>query len=105
MSKDDIAMLERLVQGALRPDLTLLLDAPVAQALERARLRNEGQQTDRFELERTAFFDKVRETYLARAAAESWRFRVIDASQSLATVTDAVRSAIQMFANEAVRNG
>lgn len=105
MSKNDIAMLEQLVQGTLRPDLTLLLDAPVAQALERARRRNEGQQTDRFELERAAFFDRVRATYLERAAGEPRRFRVIDASQPLAAVTNTVRSAIRMFAEEALRNG
>ena len=104
MSKSDIAVLEDLVQGALRPDLTLLLDAPVEQALERVRRRNEGRQTDRFELERAAFFEKVRATYLERAAAEPQRFRVIDASQSLADVTDAVRSAIHLFATKTSRN-
>jgi dTMP kinase len=104
MSRADIALLEQLVQGTLRPDLTLLLDAPVEQALERARRRNEGQQTDRFELERTVFFERVRATYLERAASEPRRFRVIDASQPLDVVTDAVRSAIRLFV-ETGRNG
>lgn len=92
-----IASLERAVQGTMRPDLTLLLDAPVEIALARARRRNAGAQTDRFELERATFFERVRETYLARAAAEPDRFRIIDASQSLTIVGTAVAEALRPY--------
>lgn len=104
MPAANIAVLEDLVQESLRPDLTLLLDAPVEQALERARRRNEGQQTDRFELERATFFERVRSGYLARAAKEPQRFRVIDASQPLADVSATIRTALQIFLNEVPRN-
>jgi len=76
---DDIAALERLVHGDLQPDLTLLLDLPVEQGLRRASKRGES---DRFEEESRAFFERVREAYLQRARSAPERFAVIDASGS-----------------------
>jgi len=81
-----IRQLEIMVQGARTPDLTVLLDAPVAQALRRARQRNAGAAADRFESERADFFARVRNAYHARAAAEPDRIAVIDAAQSIAAV-------------------
>jgi dTMP kinase len=82
LSIDTIGQLETMVQGVRRPDLTLLLDAPVEQALRRARQRNPGSAADRFESERVEFFERVREVYLSRAASEPQRIAAIDASQS-----------------------
>ena len=82
-----IAELERWAAG-IKPDLTFLLDVGVAEGLARARSR--GGEPDRIERERSDFFERVRATYLARAAAEPARFRVIDASQP----ADAVRRAV-----------
>jgi len=81
LGPDPIRQLENMVQGMRRPDLTILLDAPVELALERARKRNAGAAQDRFERERGEFFERVRSAYLARAAAEPGRFGVVDASQ------------------------
>jgi dTMP kinase len=83
LAEDHIRQLETMVQGARRPDLTMLLDAPVPQALKRARHRNAdaGADADRFERERAEFFERVRAAYLSRAAAEPGRIAVIDASQ------------------------
>jgi dTMP kinase len=78
-----IAELESMVQGALRPDFTVLLDAPVEKALARARRRNAGAPADRFERERSEFFERVRNLYRARAAAEPERFAIVDATQSV----------------------
>ena len=80
VSREWIAALEREVQHGLQPDITFLLDAPVVIGSERAKARN--QQTDRFEAEKHSFFEKVRLGYLALAEAQSYRFRVIDASFS-----------------------
>ena len=77
-----IARLEEMVQGPRRPDFTLLLDAPVAQALHRARQRSPGAVEDRFEQEREEFFARVQRVYRARAAAEPDRIATIDAGQS-----------------------
>ena len=78
-----IARLEQLVQGDFRPDLTLLLDVPVEVGLARASDRSDP---DRFEQEQVAFFERVRQAYLERAAAEPQRYRVIDAAQPLENV-------------------
>jgi dTMP kinase len=86
LSLDDIRRLETMVLGARRPDLTVLLDAPVPQALQRARQRNAGAAADRFESERTEFFERVRAAYLARAAAEPLRIETVDAAQPVDAV-------------------
>jgi len=78
-----IALLEQLVQGELRPDLTLLLDAPIEIGMERAQKRS---AFDRFEAEKISFFTRVRNMYLSRAAQQSERIKVIQANQSLVNV-------------------
>ena len=80
MRTDLIAELEVLVQGSLRPDLTLILDIPVELGLKRATERSEP---DRFEREQVEFFERVRQGYLAIAAADPDRCVVIDASLPL----------------------
>ena len=87
-----IESLEEWVQGARRPDLTLLLDLPVARALERARRR--GAATDRFESQRVEFFERVRRAYLERAAREPGRIVVIDAAGPPEQVAHAMSRAI-----------
>jgi dTMP kinase len=86
-----IAELERWAAG-IRPDLTFLLDVGVAVGLARARSR--GTALDRIESEQVDFFERVRAVYLARAAAEPQRFRLIDASQSAGAVLGAVTGAL-----------
>jgi dTMP kinase len=100
MPRDQIAVLERMVQHDLRPQLTLLLDAPVELAMRRARARNAEQGNaagDRFEREQTSFFERVRAAYLDIAEAEPQRVRVIDATREVAIVEADVRSAIASF--------
>ena len=92
---EGIAQLERMVQGGRRPDLTLLLDAPVEQALRRARQRNNSAPQDRFESERVEFFERVRAAYLERAAAEPERIAVIDAAQPSDAVFSQILSALR----------
>jgi dTMP kinase len=88
---DVIAALERIVQRELRPDLTLLLDAPVDVGQARAAARGVA---DRFESEQRAFFERVRAAYTERAQREPGRFRVIDAAQSLPAVQEQLRAAL-----------
>lgn len=83
-----IAALESLVQGTMRPDMTLLLDMPVAAGLARANARGE---LDRFEQEEMAFFERVRAAYRERAEAYPGQYRVVDASASLETVQRDIR--------------
>ncbi|MCH8175845.1 MAG: dTMP kinase [Proteobacteria bacterium] len=79
-----IAGLESLVQGELKPDLTIILDLDPRIGMQRASERGE---LDRFEREQIEFFDKVRQTYLDIAAADPERCVVIDAANDLATVS------------------
>lgn len=87
VSRDLIAALETLVQGELRPDLTVLLDLPAAQGLQRS---STPAGTDRFENERLEFFERVRVAYLEQARREPERVRVIDATQPLERVSEEV---------------
>jgi dTMP kinase len=81
-----LASLAQQVQGALEPDLTLLLDAPVALGLARARARKGAAAADRFVTQGEAFFERVRQRYLELAAAAPRRFLVVDASASMEEV-------------------
>ena len=83
-----------IVHPDLQPDLTLLLDLPVAVGLTRASNRNGADGPDRFESEQHAFFERVRATYLDRSKREPDRFRVIDAAGSVDEVSDAIRAAL-----------
>jgi dTMP kinase len=83
-----IETLERTVVG-LQPGLTLLLDLGVVE--RRARTRGRDLYPDRIEREHDAFFERVRDTFLARAAAQPERIRVLDATRPAADVAaDAV---------------
>ena len=92
---EHIRQLEVMVLGVRRPDVTVLLDAPVEQALQRAQQRNAGAAADRFESERAEFFERVRNAYLARAAAEPARIAVIDASQTVNEVAAQVLAVLE----------
>ncbi|HTV77383.1 MAG TPA: dTMP kinase [Steroidobacteraceae bacterium] len=91
LDRTPIESLAQLVHADLQPDLTLLLDLPVATGMARAQARR--GRADRFEQEQAAFFERVREAYLqlARTAA---RFRIIDAAQDLPTVQAGVAQAL-----------
>lgn len=86
-----IATLEAFVLGDLQPDLTLVFDLPVEIGLARAARRG---ALDRFEQEQRAFFEAVRQTYLDRAQAVPTRYRLIDASRSLAEVQAELRTLV-----------
>lgn len=79
------------VHGDLWPDCTLLLDAPIGVGRERAAQRS---TPDRIEQEHADFFERVRQAYLERAAAEPDRFRVIDATAELAVVQRRIAAAL-----------
>lgn len=78
----------------VRPDLTLLLDLPVAEGLARAGARGAA---DRIERENDDFFERVRAAYRARAQAEPSRFRLIDSSQPVDAVRSAACAAIDAY--------
>ena len=84
LGAEPVAALERLVQGTLQPDLVVVLDAPVEVALGRMRARRGA--ADRFESERSEFFERARRCYLERAKAAPARYAVLDASGDVEAV-------------------
>ena len=84
-------LIDRLTRDACRglaPDRTLVFDVPYEVAAKR--LATSGKKLDRFEREERAFFDRVRNSYLAIAKAEPKRVRVIDASDDPAVIRKAI---------------
>ncbi|VAW84883.1 Thymidylate kinase [hydrothermal vent metagenome] len=97
ISNERIATLESWVQGTLRPDITVLLDLPVEIGLARAGTRGAA---DRFEKEQQTFFEQVRNAYLAQAQKSPERYRIIDASQTLAAVQQQIAAVLQLILEE-----
>ncbi len=96
LDKDTIAWLENLVQGDFRPDLTLLLDAPIEVGLNRAKARS---ALDRFESEKIIFFEAVRSVYLDRAQQFPERIKIIKANQTLVDVQKDIVKVLKQIIN------
>lgn len=93
LDPDSVRAVLDFATGGLQPDLTVLLDVPVAEGLARKRTqpgRGTPDKWNRFEAEDLAFHDRVRQAYLALAAAEPARWRVIDAGKPADAVADEI---------------
>jgi len=84
LSNSRIETIEDWVQQGLQPDMTFVFDLSIEEGMRRVKSR--GQATDRFEAEKQAFFEKVRQTYLTRAKRAPARYAIIDANQNLTGV-------------------
>jgi dTMP kinase len=89
-----VKSVEKLALDGTRPDLTLLLDIDPEEGLRRAAARRGKGEVDRFEKEALDIHRRRREAFLAIAAAEPDRCRVIDASRSSEEVENAVTEAV-----------
>mgnify|MGYP000447418017 CR=1 FL=1 len=92
-----IQWLENFIQADLRPDLTLLLDAPIDIGMQRA--KNRGA-LDRFESEQMLFFTKVRDAYLALAKTSPARIKVVNAGQPLDKVQAEIKIHLSHLIND-----
>lgn len=99
IEKPRIRALSNWVLGDFKPDLTLLLDAPVEVGQQRMVARG---KKDRIEAETVSFFNRVREAYLDLAKEEPERFVIIDASQSLESVQKQIKSVLQKIIEESL---
>lgn len=97
---------ERIAIDGTMPDLTFILDIPADQGLARAGLRRGNEVADRFEKETIATHEARRQAFLAIAAEEPQRCKVIDADRSvheisaeIAALTDAVLSPQEVSAH------
>ena len=99
LDMEQLEIINRFASQGLTPDLTLLLDFPVEEGLQRARLRNQTvnlESEGRFELESITFHHRIRQGYLDLAAREE-RFRVIDALGDEETVAERVSTVVDLF--------
>lgn len=100
LDKQMIRSLHRLMCGDVQPDLTFLFDLAPTEGLERAwRQIDSGGRTDaetRFENEKMAFHQKVRDGYLDLARSAPERFSIIDAGQPVDEVTRALEQTLAL---------
>lgn len=89
ITAQEIASMENFIQGDLRPDFTIIFDAPVDIALKRANARNKA---DRIESETIDFFNRVRQVYLDRAKSWPGSYHIIDTTRDLASVQEELKS-------------
>ena len=92
LGRDEVRDLSLWATAGLLPHLTVLLDLDPASA--RARLDADDKPFDRLESEREAFHVRVRDEFLALAAAEPDRFLVLDAALPPAALAVAVRDRV-----------
>lgn len=92
LGKEEIRDLSLWATENLLPDMTFLLDLPV----ESAQKRIVGE-SDRIESAGTAFHEAVRAEFLALAAAEPQRWRVLDVREDIETVSAQVREHVDML--------
>jgi dTMP kinase len=91
---NELAALRRFGLGDFRPDLTLILDLPVAEGLARAASR--PGSADRFERLDHSFHQRLRDGFLAIAEAEPGRCVVIDASGDVEAVHRSIIAAVSL---------
>ncbi len=88
---DKLRQLEAWVHPHLQPDLTFLFD--VAPEVAQKRLEA-ARSPDKFEREKSEFFNRVRDEYLRRAKEFPERFRVIDSSRSIGAIRETIRGLV-----------
>jgi dTMP kinase len=93
LGRDEVRELSLWATEALLPDVTVLLDLDPATA--RSRLEADDKPFDRLEAEKEHFHARVREEFLALAAAEPERFLVLDATRPPGELTAAVRKHVE----------
>lgn len=87
LGAESVLALDRIACRGLKPDLTLLIDIDLATSLARAEARNRrGNGADRMERQEAAFYERVRDAYLALAAQEPGRFHIVDGRDKLDSV-------------------
>jgi dTMP kinase len=85
-------LIDELVVGSDRPDLTLVLDVPADIGLKRTEKRPSGP--DRFERDAIELHEARRQTFLDIAAREPGRCVVIDATEEKTAVAEAIRTMV-----------
>lgn len=88
---EKVATLYQLIADNFKPDLTLLLDLPVAAGRQRIAARN----LDRYERQPESFHDKLRQAYLQQAQGAPKDWQIIDASAPTGVVAATLWQAVE----------
>lgn len=91
-----LRMITAFATGNLTPDLTICLDLPVPDGLQRKR-GGDLTEWNRMEREEIEFHERVRAGYLALASAANQRWLVVDARQSVEQVQAVIRSRVRQI--------
>jgi dTMP kinase len=91
LDPERVKALSAFVTGGLEPDLTVLIDLPVAASMARSRERS----PDRIERAGEGFHERVRSGYHRLAMNEPERFVVLDGTESIDTVQSAIRDRVR----------
>lgn len=89
---DTLRLITTFATGGLKPDLTLLLDLPVEEGLQRREQDGNWNRLDAYDLE---FHHRVRRGYLAMATAEPERWVELDARQPPNAIQDKIRCIVE----------
>ena len=92
IAAERIEQLSAWTLSGLQTDITFLFDLPVELGQQRVISRN--GVVDRFEQEKTAFFQKIRDCYLQRSQQEPTRIKVIDASKTISDIEQQLTAAL-----------
>lgn len=103
LGRDEVRDLSLWATEGLLPDLTVLLD--LDPHLARTRLDADDKPFDRLEAEHNTFHDRVREEFLALAAAEPRRFLVLDAARPAADLAAEIQRRVQQLLDEDATGG
>jgi dTMP kinase len=94
LSADEIRAVADIAIRQRWPDLTLLLDMPVEASMARVR-----RAKDRIEQRPMSYHEQVRKNYLAQAAADPKRYKIVNANREIADVQQDIWSAIAPLLN------
>jgi len=86
----EVKHLNKIATGGLIPDITIIIDMPVIDALERIKSR------DRMERESVDFHKRVRAQYLELARLEPERIKVLDGTKSI----DEIHTEVKKYVDE-----
>jgi dTMP kinase len=90
LNVDDLWSIGRQAAGGLEPDLTVVLDLPLAQAQARR-----GRDADRLESRQVDYHERVRDGFLTEAKRDPERIRIVSAAGSVDAVQARIRAEVE----------
>ena len=98
LSTDDVVKLNEFATSGLKADLTFLLDLSVEESRARRQQRAFaiGEKEDRIEAEADQFHERVRQSFLAQAKADSESWQVLDAKLSTVQMLEQVMAKLRL---------